>query len=112
VSDGPVNWYFGVSFNSDIRQPNGVASTNQYAIFGWADTRLANDNTQTQDNFSTLAQFSALPSTKNTTAPKIAAVFAGLIVAGVVLLVILQIRRRREGPPSAPAQRREPVGAR
>jgi hypothetical protein len=111
VSDQPVNFNYGVSFNSDIRQPGGVAATNQYAIFGWADTRLADDVTQTQDNFAAAAQFSPLPTKSNTAAPRIAAVFGGLVVAGIVLLLLLQLRRRREGPP-ATAERREPVGAR
>jgi len=66
VSDTPVNFNYGVSFNSDIRQPNGVASTNQYAMVGWADTRKADDVTQTQDTYAAAVQFSPLPATGNT----------------------------------------------
>jgi hypothetical protein len=112
VSDRPINFNFGVSFNSDIRQPSGIASTNQYAVFGWADTRLADSVTQTQDNFSSIAQFSPLPTTSNTVAPKIAAVCAGLVGAGIVLLAILALRRRREGPEPSVVKGREPVGVR
>ncbi|HEX3621529.1 MAG TPA: sialidase family protein [Acidimicrobiales bacterium] len=112
INDQPINFNYGISFNSDIRQPNGVASTNQYAIIGWADTRFADEVTQTQDNFAVAAQFSPLPSTKNTVAPKIAAVFGGLMVAGVILLVIMQLRRRREGPMPATVTPRDPVSAR
>ena len=112
INDQPINFNYGVSFNSDIRQPNGVASTNQYAIIGWADTRFADEVTQTQDNFAVAAQFSPLPSTKNTVAPKIAAVFGGLMVAGVILLVIMQLRRRREGPIPATVTPRDSVSAR
>jgi hypothetical protein len=101
VNDIPVNFNYGVSFNSDIRQPNGVASTNEYAMIGWADTRKATDVTQTQDNYSAAVQFSPLPTTKNTTAPLIAAIFGGLLLAGVVLLVVLQFRKRGGG--AAPA---------
>ena len=54
-----------------IRQPNGVASANSYAIIGWADTRNANDLSQAQDNYATAVQFAPLPTTKNTTAPVI-----------------------------------------
>lgn len=111
INDQPVNFNYGVSFNSDIRQPGGVAATNQYAIFGWADTRLADDVTQTQDNFAVAAQFSPLPTKSNTVAPRIAAVFGGLVVAGIVLLLVLQLRRRREGPPPT-VRERESVGAR
>ena len=96
INDRPINFNYGVSFNSDIRQPNGVASTNQYAIVGWADTRNANDLTQTQDNYASAVQFSPLPPTRNTTAPLIAAIFGGLVVAGLVLLIVLQMRKRRE----------------
>jgi hypothetical protein len=98
VTDRPIDFNFGISFNSDIRFPPGVASTNYYAAVGWADTRLATDLTQSQDAFGALAQLKPLPATKNTTAPVIAAIFGGLVAAGVVLLVILLIRRRRESP--------------
>jgi hypothetical protein len=98
VSDQPVNYNFGVSYNSDIRQPNGVASTNEYAIVGWADTRLANDVSQTQDNFAAAVQFAPLPTKKNTTAPVIASIFGGLVLAGIVLLLLMQMRKRGEGP--------------
>jgi hypothetical protein len=103
INDKPVNFNFGVSFNSDIRQPNGVASTNSYAIIGWADTRNANDTSQAQDNYAAAVQFSPLPTTKNTTAPVIAAIFGGLVVAGIILLVVLQMRKRDEGPAAAAA---------
>jgi hypothetical protein len=101
VNDKPVNFNYGVSFNSDIRQPNGIASTNSYAIVGWADTRNANDTSQTQDNYAAAIQLAPLPTTKNTTAPVIAALFGGLVVAGLVLLVVLGMRKRDEGPAAA-----------
>ena len=102
VNDAPINFNYGISFNSDIRQPVGVASTNQYAIVGWADTRHATDLTQTQDNYAAAVQFAPLPTTKNTTAPIVAAIFGGLVVAGIVLLLVLQVRRRGgEGAPAA-----------
>jgi hypothetical protein len=101
VNDLPVNFNYGVSYNSDLRQPGGVASANEYAIIGWADTRNANVVTQTQDNYAAAAQFAPLPTTKNTTAPRIAAIFGGLVVAGLLLLVVNQLRKRRTAP--APA---------
>ena len=95
VTDQPINFNFGVSFNSDLRQPPGVASASQYAFIGWADTRLANDVTQTQDNFGAVAQFSNIPAKTSIVLPRVAAVFAGLVVAGAVMLVVLMVRRRR-----------------
>ena len=97
ISDRPVDFNHGVSFNSDLRQPPGVASANQYAAIGWADTRLANDETQTQDDFGAAVQFVALPATKNTVLPVVAAVFGGLALGGVVLLALLFLRRRGTG---------------
>jgi len=110
ITDRPVNFNYGISFNSDIRQPNGVASTNQYAMIGWADTRNATDLTQTQDNFASSVQFAALPTTKNTTAPVIAAIFGGLVLAGIVLLGVLQFRKRGGAGP-APSRATVPVKA-
>jgi hypothetical protein len=95
VTDQPVNFGLGISFNSDIRQPPGVASANQYATIGWADTRLGNDTTQTQDDFSAVAQFAPLPATRSNVAPVLGAIFAGLGVAGLVIIVVLLARRRR-----------------
>ncbi|MDQ3897887.1 MAG: hypothetical protein M3326_11725, partial [Actinomycetota bacterium] len=111
VNDMPINFNYGVSYNSDLRQPNGVASANEYAIIGWADTRNATEVTQTQDNYASAAQFAPLPTTKNTTAPVIAAIFGGLVVAGAVL-VILQARKRRIAPaPAAYGSTSDPQNA-
>lgn len=103
VSDRPINFGLGVSYNSDIRQPPGVASANQYAAFGWADTRLGNTNTQTQDDFGDAAQFAPLPSTGSKVLPILAAIFGGLAVAGLIFMVRLLIRRRRGEVTSAAA---------
>ena len=102
VTDRPLDFNFGISFNSDLRYPPGVASTNQYAVMGWGDTRLATDLTQTQDDFGSVAQFSALPATKNTVLPVIAAIFGGLVIAGLVLLIMLLVRSKKaQGPKPA-----------
>ncbi len=94
VNDRPLDFNFGISFNSDIRLPPGVASTNQYAAIGWADSRLAEQESQTQDAFGSTVQFKALPTTKNTTLPIVAAAFAGLVAAGLILLLVMTLKRR------------------
>jgi hypothetical protein len=93
VTDQPVDFNLGISFNSDVRQPPGVASTNEYAAIGWADTRFADEETQTQDNFGVIAQFSPLPAERNTTLYVLAAILGGLLVAGVVLLGLGFLRK-------------------
>ncbi len=110
VADQPLNFNIGISFNSDIRQPPGVASADEYAAFGWADSRLGDSVTQTQDAFSTRAQFAPLPSTASRL-PILAAAFGGLVAAGIALLLIKGRRGRQNGTPSG-ASRRESVSAR
>ncbi len=94
VTDRPIDFNRGISFNSDIRQPPGVASTNQFAAIAWADPRFADQTTQTQDNFGVVAQFSPLPSDDDTGLYRVAAVLGGLALAGIVLLGIQAMRRR------------------
>jgi len=93
VNDRPVNFNFGISFNSDLRQPPGVASTDQFAAIAWADTRFAEELVQTQDNFGVIAQFSPLPSKDDSAWPLVAAILGGLGLAGLVLLGIQFMRR-------------------
>lgn len=92
MTDRPINFNRGISFNSDLRQPAGVASTNSFAAIAWADPRFADDQTEIQDNFGVVAQFSPLPAAKNTTWPRVAAVLGGLVLAGIVLLGVQFVR--------------------
>lgn len=94
ASDQSTNFDFGISYNGDIRQPPGVASANQYAAFGWADTRLANSTTQTQDDYGAMSQFAPIPQPNSTPWPIIVAVIDGLGTAAVVGGVIAVARRR------------------
>ncbi|MGH9126947.1 MAG: exo-alpha-sialidase [Acidimicrobiales bacterium] len=107
ATDQSINYSLGVSGNSDVRQPPGVASANQYAAIGWADTRLANPTTQTQDDFGDVVQFSALPSTGSSLTKILAAVFIGIAIAGAVLVLLLFWRRRKETvtPPPGSGER-------
>lgn len=110
VSDQPIDFSLGVSFNSDIRQPPGVASANQYAAFGWADTRRANASNQNQDDYGSLAQFAPIPASGSTVLPILASGFGGLGAAGLVILLVLAGRRRRERESPRPSEQ-GPVGA-
>lgn len=102
VTDRSTDFNLGISFNSDLRQPPGVASASEYAAIGWADTRLGDELTQTQDNFSARAQFAPVPPRTSTVTPVVAAVFGGLVAAGLVLLLVLAVRRRRTPATSPP----------
>ncbi|MGH9072241.1 MAG: sialidase family protein, partial [Acidimicrobiales bacterium] len=95
VSDRPINFQLGISYNSDIRQPPGVASANQYAVIGWADTRLANPVNQNQDDFATEAQFAPLPPASSNLLPLLVSIFSGLAAAAILLLVTVLVPSRR-----------------
>lgn len=110
INDQPVDFNLGTAFNYDLRQPPGVASTDAYAAIGWTDSRLATSLTQTQDDYSAAVQFAPLPSRTNKILSYVAAVFAGLVVAGIILLVVLAGRRRGQGPEPSGERRPEPVG--
>lgn len=110
VTGQSLNFSIGVSANSDIRQPPGIAAASQYSAYGWADTRLGNTDTQTQDDFGNVAQFSPLPASGSNTAPILAAIFGGLAAAGIILVLLLLRRRRKDPMPPVPRDR-QPVGA-
>ncbi len=93
ITDQPIDFSVGASSTGDVRQPPGVASANSYAAIGWYDTRFADEQTQTQDNFGVIAQFSPLPAEVSNW-PIIAAILGGLVLAGIVLLGIQLVRKR------------------
>lgn len=95
VTDRPINFDFGISYNGDIRQPPGVASANQYAAVGWADARLANSDTQTQDDYGAIVQFDTIPPTTSPTWPIIVAVVDGVATAAIVAGLVILVRRRQ-----------------
>ncbi len=97
ATDQPIDLSTGPNANFDVRQPPGIASADQYAAFGWGDTRLGTPATQTVDVFSNVVQFAALPSGASSTLKYLAAGFAGLAVAGVIILALVIVRRRPKG---------------
>ena len=67
VTDQLIRRKIGVWSNGfDQRQPPGVASSDELAVFVWDDTRDGDELTQTQDIFSAAAQFQAVGSSTST----------------------------------------------
>jgi hypothetical protein len=53
-----------------------------------------------------------LPATSSSVLPRLAAIFAGLLFAGAVLVLLLWYRRREDGVTVPPRiEQQEPVGA-
>jgi hypothetical protein len=110
VTDQLIDLSMGLNTNFDIRQPAGIASANQYAAFGWADPRLGNPATQTEDVFTDVAQFAAIPTGASRTLKYLAAGFAGLAAAGLIILALVLVRRRPKAMETMPVGP-QPAGA-
>jgi hypothetical protein len=102
VTDQLIRRKIGVWSNGyDQRQPPGVASSDELAVFVWDDTRDGDELTQTQDIFSAAAQFQAVGSSTSTAWWYVLGAAGGLAVVGLVLLV--SVRGRRQDPAPATA---------
>jgi hypothetical protein len=110
VTDKSIDRKLGIWGNNyDIASQPGVASANQYAVFGWDDTRNSDpnfkDNSTTggglQDVYVAAAQFEALGGGSSKTAKVALAGVVGLLGVGLVLLLGAMVTRGRGGP--APA---------
>lgn len=104
ITDQLIRRKIGVWSNGyDQRQPPGIASSNQLAVFVWDDTRDGDELTQTQDIFSAAAQFQAVGSSTSTGWWYVLGAAGGLAVVGLVLLVSTRGRRREPVPTTATA---------
>jgi hypothetical protein len=99
VSDQPINFDFGISYNGDFRNNPGVASANEFAAVGWADPRKADAATQTQDVYGAIAQFQPISTGTGLWLPILAAVLDGLATAAIVVAIIAVMQRRRRRAP-------------
>lgn len=110
VTDQPINFSPGVSFNSDIRQPPGVASANQYTAIGWGrhPPRQRRDPDPGRLRCRRPVLRPARQELDGSARP--GGRLRRLGAAGIILVVSLSIRRRR---PDSIAPRTEPqvVGA-
>ena len=110
ITDRTVSRLYGVwGANFDMTSPPGIASTNNYAVFSWDDTR----NTDTSfkdaaatgggvsDIFTADVQFKAVGGGTSKVAKAILAGIIGLVAVGVVLVIAAFASRRRAGPTSA-----------
>ena len=110
ISDQPINRRLGVWSNgSDMRGPPAIASAEEYTIFGWDDTRNGTEVAPTQDIFARAVQFKALGGASNDTARTVAAIMAGVALAGLLLLVVALAARRRL-PPAPAVVEKQPAG--
>jgi hypothetical protein len=116
ITDQTVDRRFGVWGNNfDQNSPPSLASTNEYALFAWDDTRMSRGDagnvqaadptvsggigTGVQDIFSAAYQFKALGGGTSKVAKAVIAGVVGLLAVGLVLLIIALAQRRSSGGP-------------
>jgi hypothetical protein len=114
ISDQTIDRRYGVWGNNfDQNSPPAVASTNQFAIFGWDDTRFSTGeegkvnfespvNAQgigggVQDIFISAVQFEEIGGGTSRTAQIVLAGVVGLLAVGLILLAVGMIGRRGGG---------------
>jgi len=107
ANDRSIDRRIGVWSNGyDMRMPVGIASTNKVAVFAWDDTRNADQLTQGQDVYTSIAQHEALGTGSSDALRYAVAALAGLAAVGLILLVVSLITGRRS---PQPATATEPV---
>jgi hypothetical protein len=99
ISDQSIDRNIGVwANNADVNAPPGLASTNEYALIAWDDTRNGDAVGQAQDIYAAHAQFAAVGGGgASKTAKIIAAGVVGLLGVGLILLAVAFLARGRSG---------------
>lgn len=127
ISDQTIDRRFGVWGNNfDQNSPPALASTNQFAIFGWDDTRFSRGEDGevvlespvgaqgvgggVQDIFVSAVQFEEIGGGTSTTAKVVLAGVIGLLAVGLILLAVGMVGRRKAGI-DVPATARGKTGA-
>lgn len=106
VSDQSSNRHVGTWSNDfDMRSPPGIASTEEFTLVGWSDTRNADQAGQSQDIYGAAVQHRELSSGGAGVLPLVLAAVGGLVAAGLLLLGIGLGMRSFGRPPrdTAPA---------
>jgi hypothetical protein len=115
ITDQPIDRRYGVYGNNfDQNSPPAVASTNQFAFFGWDDTRFSTGEDGqirlespvgvqgvgggVQDIFVSAVQFEEIGAGTSRTAQIVLAGVVGLLAVGLILLAVGMLGRRGGGP--------------
>lgn len=98
VTDRSIDRKVGTwSNNFDYRAPPAVASLDERALIAWDDTRLSEGISSTQDVFTASVQLTEVPAESDALTYVVAAL-GGLLAAGMTLVVIAGVMKRRQRP--------------
>ncbi|MDQ4067954.1 MAG: glycoside hydrolase [Actinomycetota bacterium] len=100
VTDQSIRRRIGVWYgNADIRQAPGIAASDAFTVLAWDDTRNGDETNESQDVYSGVVQFEALPPTTPVAAQYGLAAASGVAGFGIILLLLSVARKRREPAP-------------
>lgn len=109
VTESSINRKVGTwSNNFDYRAPPAVASLDETALIAWDDTRLSDGIAVTQDVFTSTVQLVRLPS-KARVLPEVVAALAGLLGAGLALVIIAGVLKLRQRVPDRKTEQKVPA---
>lgn len=112
MTDATIDRNLGVYGSGyDIAGQVGIASTEEYAVIGWDDTRNSDPGSKAnivpggglQDIYIAAAQFEALAGGTSTAARYVLAAVVGLLAVGLILVLAAFVTRRGTAPAAAPA---------
>lgn len=100
ITDQSIDRKIGVyASRFDLNAPPGIASTDNFALVGWDDTRNFDAVTEGQDIYVAAVQFDELdPATSNVLKYVLAAVI-GVVVVGLLFVLLALLARRRDASP-------------
>jgi hypothetical protein len=109
VTDRLIDRKIGVYANNyDLAGPPGVASNDDYAMFGWDDTRNGDAVVNTQDIYVASVQYKAIATGVSTAVKYTLAAVLGVLAVGVALVISALVTRRRDDDQGPPRQERIP----
>ncbi len=81
-----------------MRQPPGLASTEEFAIVVWDDTGNGEQVGQPQDLYAGGVQFEPVPASGASTSARVLAASGGVAGVGILLFPLVRRMRRSDGP--------------
>ena len=79
-----------------MRQPSGLASTDEFAMVVWYDTRNGEQVGQTQDLYAVGVQFEPFPASGASTSARALAASGGVVGVGILLFPFVRRMRRSD----------------
>lgn len=101
MTDQSIDRKIGVyASRFDLNAPPGIASTDNFALVAWDDTRNFDTVTEGQDIYAATVQYDALDPATSNVLKYVLAIVVGVAVVGLLFVLLALLARRREAGPS------------